>query len=145
MVGVASIELGGVNLVFLMGSLKFNPILLVLPDPITYSELESLSSLRHFLDLRDAFLRDFLSLSNFLLNWAKDCLAGLGLLPALLVVQKLAFADPSFSYLQQSLVACIVCTPPCFLHSLQCFSKRTFLETLVIDQVLVAWFLSCSW
>jgi hypothetical protein len=70
--GMTLIGLGGVNLVFLTISPKFNPIFLVLPDPIPYSELELLSSLRHILDLIDAFLRVFLSFSNVLLNWAKD-------------------------------------------------------------------------
>ncbi len=112
-VRVALIRLGGVNLVFLAVSLKFDPIFLVLPDPIPYSESELLSSLQRFLDLRDAFLRAFSSLSNFLLNWAKDCLVRLGLLPAFLAALKLAFTILSFLYLRQSLILCVVCIPPC--------------------------------
>jgi hypothetical protein len=135
-VGVALIRLGGVNLVFLIVSPKFNPIFLVLLNLIPYSESELLSSLRRFLDLRDAFSRVFLSLSNFLLNWAKDCLARFGFIPAFLVAQKSAFTVPSFLYLQQSLVLCVVCMPPCFLHRLQCLSKRTFLGTCFLAPVL---------
>ncbi len=128
-VGVALLGLGGVNLVFLMVSPKFNPDFLVLSNPISYSLSESLSSLQHFLDLWDAFLRYFSSLTNFLHQREKNCLAGLGFLPAYLAVRKPAFTIPSFSYLWQSLVAYLVCTPPCFLHSLQDFSKWTFLGT----------------
>ncbi len=79
-VGVALIGLGGVNFVHLTVSLKFNPNFLVLPDPISYLLSESLSSLWRFLELREAFLRDFSSLSNFLLSWANNCLAGLDFL-----------------------------------------------------------------
>ncbi len=134
--GVASIGLGGVDIVFLTVSPKFTSNFLVLPHPISYSLLDSLSSLRRFLDLRDAFLRDFSSLSNFLLTWAKDCLARLGFLTAFLAVQKSAFTVPSLLYLQQSLVACVVSGPPCFLHSLQDFSKCTFFETCFVAPVL---------
>ncbi len=121
--GVALIRLGGVNLDHLTVFSRFNPTSLVLPDPISYSLSESLLSLWHFLDLWEAFLRVFSNLSNFLLNWANDCFAGLGFLPAFLAAQKLAFAVPSFSYLRQSLVVCVVCAPPYFLHSLQDFSN----------------------
>ncbi len=82
-----------------MVSPRFNPNFLVLPDPISYSLSELLLSLQRFLDLREAFLRDFSSLSNFLLNWANDCLAGLSFLPAILAAQKLAFTILSFLYL----------------------------------------------
>ncbi len=108
----------------------------MLPDPILYSELESLSSLRHFLDLALDFLIAFSSLSNFSVNWAKDCLAGLGFFQPFLVAWKLAFSDPSFSNLWQSFVLCIVCVPPCFLQRSWSFSKWTFLGTLVVDPVL---------
>jgi hypothetical protein len=49
--GVALIGLGGVNLDRLAVFSKFNPMSLVLPNPISYSLSESLSSLRRFLDL----------------------------------------------------------------------------------------------
>jgi hypothetical protein len=51
--GVALIGLGGANLDRLMAFSKFNPYFLVLPDPISYSLLELLSSLWRFLDLLD--------------------------------------------------------------------------------------------
>jgi hypothetical protein len=104
---------------------KFNPNFLVLPDPIFYSLSELLLSLRHLLDLWEAFLRVFSNLSNFLLNWANNCFAGLGFLPAFLAAGKSAFTVLSFSYLRQSLVACVVCAPPCFLHSSQDLSKHS--------------------
>jgi hypothetical protein len=118
-----------------MVSPKFNSIFPMLPDPIPYLESESLSSLRHFLDLAVDFLIAFMSLSNFSLNWAKDCLAGLGFFPPFVAARKSAFSDLSFSCLRQSFVLCIVCMPPCFLQRLQCFSKRTFLGILVVDSV----------
>jgi hypothetical protein len=132
---LASIGLGGVNLDRLTAFSKFNPNFLVLPNPIFYLLSESLSSMWRFLDLWEAFLRVFSNLSNFLLNWANNCFAGLGFLPAFLAAWKLAFPIPSFLYLQQSLVACVVCSPPCFLHSSQDLSKRTFLG---------AWFVAPS-
>ncbi len=133
--GVALIGLGGVNLNRLMAFSKFNPNFLVLPNPISYSLSELLLSLWDFLDLWEAFLSVFSNLSNFLLNWANS-FAGLGFLHAFLAVQKLAFTVPSFSYLRQSLVACVVCTLPCFLHSSQDFLKRTFLWACFVAPVL---------
>jgi hypothetical protein len=70
--------LGEVNLDCFTVSPKFNPNFLVLPDPIFYLLLESLLSMQRFLDLREAFLRVFSNLSNFLLNWANGSFAGLG-------------------------------------------------------------------
>ncbi len=134
-VRIALIGLGGVNLDHFTVSPRFNPNSLVLLNPISYLLSESLLSLRHFLDLREAFLRVFSSLPDFLLNWANNCLAGLGFLPAVLAVWKLAFTIPSFLNLQQSLVACVVCTPPCFLHRLQDFLKWTLLGTCFIAPV----------
>jgi hypothetical protein len=60
---------------------------------------------------------------------------GLLLYLPFLAARKLDFSFPSFSNLQQSQVLCVVCAPPCFLHSLQCFSKRTFLETQTVELV----------
>jgi hypothetical protein len=134
--GVALIGLGGVNLDRLTAFSKFNLNFLVLPNPISYLLSESLLSLRHFLDLWEAFLRVFSNLSNFLLNWANHCFTGLGFLPAFLAVRKLAFTIPSFSYLWQSLVACVVCAPPCFFHSSQDLSKWTFLGACFVAPVL---------
>jgi hypothetical protein len=99
-VGVALIELGGVNFDHLMAFSKTNPDFLVLPNQTSYSLSELLLSLRRFLDLREAFLRVFSNLFNFLLNWANKCFAGLNFLPAFLVVRKSAFTVPSFFYLQ---------------------------------------------
>ncbi len=112
--GVALIRLGRVNLDCLMAFSKFDPNFLVLPDPISYSLSELLLSLRQFLDLWEVFLRVFSNLSDFLLSWVNDCFAGLGFLPAFWAAWKLAFTVPSFLYLQQSLVACVICAPPCF-------------------------------
>ncbi len=98
-VGIALIRLGGVNFNRLKTFSKFNPNFLVLSNPISYLLSESPSSLRHFLGLREAFLRVFSNLSNYLLNWANNSFAGLGFLPDFLVAQKLAFTLPSFLYL----------------------------------------------
>jgi hypothetical protein len=68
--GGSFIGLGEVNLDHLTVFPRFNPYFFVLPNPISCLLLELLSSLQNFLDLREAFLRDFSSLSNFLLNWA---------------------------------------------------------------------------
>jgi hypothetical protein len=76
----------------------------VLPDPTPYSELKSPSSYWQFFDFFLNFLKAFSTLSNFLLNCAKFCLAGLGFLPPFLAAWKLDFSFPSFSYLRQSLV-----------------------------------------
>ncbi len=134
--GVALIGLGGVNLDRLTAFSKFNPNFLVLPGPISYLLSELLLSLRRFLDLREAFLRVFSNLFNFLLNWVNNFFAGLGFLPAFLTPRKLTFTIPSFLYLQQSLVACIVCVPPCFLHSLQDYLKQTFLWACFVAPLL---------
>ncbi len=134
--GVALIRLGGVNLDCWTAFSKFNPNFLVLPNPISYLLLESLSSLRCFLDLWEAFLRVFSNLSDFLLNLVNDCFAGLGFLPAFLAEWKLAFAVPSFSYLRQSLVVCVVCTLPKFLHSLQDLLKWIFLWACFVAPLL---------
>jgi hypothetical protein len=96
--GIALIGLGEANLDRLTVFSKFNPMSLVLPDPISYLLSELLLSLRRFLDLREAFLRVFSNLSNFLLNWANDCFARLGFLPAFVAAPKLAFAMVSFLY-----------------------------------------------
>ncbi len=76
-VGIASMRLEGVNLDCLTFSSKFNPNFLVLSNLISYLLSESLLSLRHFLDLREAFWRVFSNLSNFLLDWAKTALLDL--------------------------------------------------------------------
>jgi hypothetical protein len=140
--GVALIRLGGVNLDHLMAFSKFNLNSLVLPDPISYSLSELLLSLRHFLDLWEAFLKVFSNLSNFLLNWANDYFAGLGVLPAFLAVQKLAFAILSFLYLWQPLVACVVCAPPCTA----CKTSQNGLscEPALWLQYWAAWLMPCS-
>ncbi len=91
----------------------------MLPDPIPYSESESLSLRRRFRFLVSCFLRTFSSLSNHLLNCAKDCFVGLGFFLPFLAARR-----------QQSRVLWVVYAPPCFLHRSQCFSVRTFFRTL---------------
>jgi hypothetical protein len=130
------IGLGGVYIDRLTAFSKCNPYFLVQPNPISYLLSELLLPLRRFLTLKEAFLRVFSNLSNFLINWANDCFTGLGFLPAFLAAQKPAFTIPYFLYLGQPLVACVVCMPPCFLHSFQDFLKRTFLETCFMAPVL---------
>ncbi len=88
-----------------------------------------------FLSSGALFLDAFSSFSNCLHIYAKDCFAGVGFFLPFLVAWKLAFSDPSFSYLQQSFVLCIVYAPPSFFQRSQCFLKQTFFGTLVIDSV----------
>jgi hypothetical protein len=133
--GIALIRLRGVNLVFSMVSPKFITIFPMLPNPISYSESESLSLQQLFFPLVLCLLIAFLSLSNFLLNCAKDCFEQLGFSLPFLAERKLDFSVLSFSYLQQSLVLCVGYMPPCFLQRLQCFLVRAFLGTLAVDLV----------
>ena len=130
LLGVASIGLEGVNLVFLRVSSNIFTIFSVLPDPIPYSESESLLLRRRFRFLVSRFLRTFSSLSNFSLNCVKDCFVGLGFFLLFLAAQKSDFSVPSFSKRQQLQVLWVVCVPPCFLHRSQCFSVRDFFGTL---------------
>ena len=119
----------------------------MLPDPIPYSELESLSLLRRFRFLVSFFLITFSSLSNFLLNCAKECFTGLGFFPPFLAVRKSDFSVPSFLNRRQSLVLCIVNASPCFLQRSQCFLARAFFGTLALLSVLgcfVPFFLLCE-
>jgi len=102
----------------------------MLPDPIPYSESESLSLRRHFRFLVSRFLRTFSSLSNLLLNYAKDCFVELVFFSPFLAARKSVFSIPSFSKRRQSRVLWVVCAPPCFLHRSQCFSVRAFFGTL---------------
>ena len=108
----------------------------MLPDPIPYSESESLSLRRRFRFLVSRFLRTFSSLSNLSLNWAKDCFAGLGFFPPFLAARKSDFSVPSFSKRRQ--VLCVVYAPPCFLQRSRCFLVRAFLGTLGLFQYQVA-------
>jgi hypothetical protein len=104
------------------------------PEPVPYlSELELLSSLRRFFVLVPCFLITFSSFSNFLLICTKEFFAGLGFFLPFLAVQKLAFSDPSFSYLQQPFVFCILYTPPRLLQRLDCFLMQSFYGTLAVD------------
>ena len=129
-VRVALIGLGGVNFVCLQVSLKFIPSFPMLPNPIPYSELESISLWQYFFFLASCFMIAFLSCSIFLHNCAKDCFVGLGFLASFLVAQKLDFSFLFFSYLQQSCVLCMVCVSECFLHRSRCFSEWAFLGIL---------------
>ncbi len=122
--GVAFIGLGGVNLVFLRVSPKFMTTFPMLPNPIPYSELESLSLRRRFRFLVSRFLRTFSNLSNFSLNCTKDCFVGLGFFPPFLAARKSDFL------FRQLRVLCVVYTPPCFLHRPQCFLVRPFFRNL---------------
>ncbi len=107
----------------------------MLLDPIPYSESKSLSLHQHFFHLVYCYLIAFLSLSIFLLNYAKDYFMGLGFLLPFLAAQKSGFSIPSFSYLRQSLVLSVVYVPPGFLQSLQCFLVQAFLGTLPMYMV----------
>ena len=122
--GVALIGLGGVNLVFLWVSPKFMTTFPMLPNPIPYSESESLLLLQRFHFLVSHFLSTFSRLSNFLLNCVKD------FFPPFLAARKTDFSISSFSKQRQSRVLYIVNAPSCFSHRSQCFSVVTFFETL---------------
>jgi hypothetical protein len=145
--GVALTGLGGLNLVFLQISLKFITTFPMLPDPIPYSESESLSLRRRFRFLVSFFLITFSSLSNFLLNCAKDCFVGLGFFPPFLAARKSDFSVLSFSKRRQLQILCIVYAPPCFLQRLQYFLVRTFFGTLGLWSVpgrFVPFYLLCK-
>jgi hypothetical protein len=109
--GVALIGLGGVNLVFLRVSPKFITTFPMLPDPIPYSESESLSLLWRFRFLVSFFLRTFSSLSNFSLNCARDCFVGLGIFPPFLAARKLDFPF-RLSQNNGNRKYCALCTRP---------------------------------
>ena len=108
---VALIGLGGVNFVFLQVSPKFITTFPTLPNPIPYSESESLLLLRCFCSLVSFFLITFSSLFNFLLNCAKDYFTGLGFFPLFLAARKSDFpvhlsqTDGNHEY-------CVSCTRP---------------------------------
>ena len=82
--GVVLIVLGGVNLVFLQVTPKFITIFTMLPDPISYSESELLSLLRHFRFLVFSFLITFLKLVQFLAQLRKGLLYEIGFLSTFL-------------------------------------------------------------
>ena len=126
LLGVALIGLEGVNLVFLRVSPKFITTFSMLPDPIPYSESESLSLRRRFRFLVSRFLRTFSSLSNLSLNWAKDCFVGMGFFPPFFVARKSDFSVPSFSKRRQWQALCIVYAPPCFLQRSRLFLGTSF-------------------
>ncbi len=106
---------------------------LVLPNPTPYLELESLSSYWHFCAFLPDFINAFLSFSIISVSCAKFWFTWFAFLPSFLAAWNLDFSFPSFLNLQHSWVLCMVYAPPCLLHRLQCFSKRTFLGTLAID------------
>jgi hypothetical protein len=110
----------------------------MLPDPIPYSESESLSLQRRFRFLVSFFSITFSSLFDLSLNCAKDCSTGLGFFPLFLAARKSDFSVPSFSKRWQSQVLCVVYAPPCFLQRSRCFSVRPFLGTLGLFQYPVA-------
>jgi hypothetical protein len=125
----------GSKLIFVKGPLKYISTFTMLPNPILYSELESLLLWQHFFHLASYFLIAFSSLSIFLLNCGKECLVGLGFSLPFLAVRKLDFSVPFFLYLRQSLVLYVVCIPPCFLQRLQFFLLQVFWGTLPVDLV----------
>jgi hypothetical protein len=88
----------------------------MLPNPIPYSELESVSLLQRFRFLVSFFLITFSSLSNFLLNCTKDCFTVLDFFPPFLAARKSDFSVPSFSKRWQSQELCVVHAPPCLLQ-----------------------------
>jgi hypothetical protein len=133
-VGVAFIGLGGVKLVFSMVSPNLTNFL-VLPNPTPYSESESLSSYWRFCIILPDFFNAFSSFSIFLVSCAKFWFTGFAFLPPFLAAWNSDFSFPSFLNLRQSQVLYVVYAPPCFLHRLQCFSKRTFLGTLAVELV----------
>ena len=63
----------------------------MLPDPIPYSESESVSLWQCFFLLASCFLITFSSLSIFSHSCAKDCFVGLGFFVPFLVAQKTHF------------------------------------------------------
>ncbi len=104
----------------------------MLPDPIPYSESESLSLWQCFCFLVSFFLITFLSWFNFSLNCGKYYFVGLGFFPPFLAARKSGFSVLSYSNQWQSLVLCNVYTPPCFLQRSQCFLAQAFLGTLAV-------------
>jgi hypothetical protein len=119
-----------------MVSLKLNSTFLVLPDPTPYSESESLYLYRHFVEFLLAFLRVFSSLSNFLLNCAKFCLARLVFFLPFLGGMEIGFLISVPFILTTILGIVCSCAPPCFLHMLQCFLLvQALLGTLAIESV----------
>ena len=118
----------------------------MLPDPIPYSESESLLLRWRFRFLVSFFLSTFSSLSNFSLNCAKDCFVGLGFFPPFLAAQKSDFSVLSFSKRRQSRVLCVVHAPQCFLHRSQCFLVPSFFGTkgLSVPGCFVPFFSLCE-
>ncbi len=114
----------GSKFVFLMVSPEFNSNFLVLANPTPYSELELLSLYWRFCTFSLNFVNAFLSYSNFLLNCVKFWFMGFDFLPLFLAAWKSDFSFPSFSYLQQSRVLCMVYAPPCLLHRSQSSQNR---------------------
>jgi hypothetical protein len=84
-----------------------------------------------FLGLERRLLERLLKLVQHIAQLGKRLLTRIDFLTCFLAALKLAFTNPSFLYWGLSLVVCMVCMPPCFLHSLQCLLKWTFLETFV--------------
>ncbi len=74
------IGLGGVNFAFLQVSRKFISTFPMLPNPIPYSESESVLLWQRVFLFASSFLIAFSSLSIFLHNCKTDCFVGLGFL-----------------------------------------------------------------
>jgi hypothetical protein len=134
--GVAFIRLGGVNLVFLMIYPKLSTTFPMLPNPISYSKLESLLLHQHFFHLVSCFLIPFLRLSILLLNCAKKLLCRIGFVSAFLGSTETRFLCFIFLLSMTSLLLYVVYAPACFLQRLQCFLVKTFLRTLPVDSVI---------
>jgi hypothetical protein len=105
---------------------KFIAIFPMLPNPIPYSELESLSSQQRFFPLAPCFVIAFSSFSNFLLNCAKEFFVGLVFF-SFLGGTGLGFFQSVF--LKFMTIICVVhniCTPMLLLE-VKMLLKSTFL------------------
>jgi hypothetical protein len=144
--GVAFIKLGGVNLVFLQVSPKFITTFPMLPDPIPYSESESLLLRRRFRFLVSFFLSIFLSLSNFSLNCVKDCFMGLGFFPPFLAARNWIFPF-RLSQNNDDREYCALCTCPhasCTGHNVSWYVPFLGLWPLLVPGRFVPFFLLCK-
>jgi hypothetical protein len=98
----------------------------MLPNPIPYSESESLLLQQRFRFLVSFFLITFSSSSDFSLNCVKDFFMGLGFVPPFLAARKSAFSVPFF--LETTTIVRIVCRAcaPMLIARSQSFSVHAF-------------------
>jgi hypothetical protein len=119
-------------LAFLTVSPNLTSTFPMLPDPISNSELESLSLRRRFfpvalLPSQTCPISCSIAQKTALWDWFSFHISWW--------CKYLDFLIPYFWYLQQSFVLCVVYVPPYFLQRLQCFLVQAFLGTLVVDLV----------